>query len=833
MIDATAFCYRAFYAVQGLTTSSGQPTNAIYGFVVMLNKLLKNRKPDYAAVCFDVSRRTHRKEKFEEYKSNRPAMPDDLLGQMPHIKEIIRAYGITLFEKEGFEADDLIATLCRKARLKGMSTVVVSSDKDMLQLVDEAVELYNPAKGEDVVYSRGKIEERYGIPPSAMVDLIALMGDNADNIPGVPGIGEKTAVKLLQEFGSLDNLLRHLSQVKPARIAHSLEESRDQVRLNRELVQLDSGIRIDVDWDALKVGKPDTGALSRLFRKFEFKRLLREIIPKEPSCSGALEPRDDVSVGRLLKESGADGIILMPSGQPDTLNAAFGEEFFSFRADKRCARALLASPAIRKIGHDLKSLSLRFAIEGIVFDTMIAAYVLNPAQGSYALEDLAAEYLARPCAGAEDPGSVKIVRRLAEVLTGRLNQAGLWKLFAEVEMPLVGVLSAMEREGIRLDASVLKTLSRDIEKRLCGIRARIYKVAGCEFNINSPKQLREVLFVRLKLPVVKRTKTGPSTNEEVLRRLAGEHELPSHLVEYRQLTKLKTTYIDTLGGLVDENTGRIHTTFLQTGTETGRLSSRGPNLQNIPVKTDIGRQIRRAFVARDEEHELICADYSQIELRILAHLSRDEELIKAFCGGRDIHRATAALIAGVGESDVSGQMRDTAKRINFGIIYGLSAYGLSRDLRISVQEAQQFIDAYFLRYPGVQRFINEQVARAEEQGYVTTMLGRRRLIPEIRSRNTAIRQFAERQAVNTPVQGSAADLIKLAMLEVQRRIGRGRKRTCMVLQVHDELVFDSPREERKQVIPLIRSTMENVLALAVPVEVDIKAGSNWLEMTQL
>ena len=836
LIDATAFCYRAFYALSGLATSFGQPTNAIFGFMNILNKILKEHKPDYVAVCFDVSRDTFRQKKFAEYKMQRPPMPNDLVSQMGLIREIIKAYNLKIFEKEGFEADDVIATLAQLGKAKGLEVVVVSSDKDILQLVNDKVKVFSPYKDEGTLYDQEKVKERFGVDPEIIPDVISLMGDAADNIPNVPGIGEGFAVKLIQEFGSLDNLLKNIDQVKQERIKKALKENIATIELNKELVILDKKIDLDFNLEEMKVVEPDYKELARIFKYLEFKKLLQGLpLEKEAEESVKINEIDDQKLKDLIK----DGEELVLSGQ-NFENLIFFAQANIFRVKNpgENLKSLLANNRIKKVGHDLKALKVSLSkadikLEGLYFDTMIASYLINPAKSGYLLSDVVWDMFGKAETIISNEKAVGLVAKLKERLEKELADKSLLKLFRETEMPLVQVLAEMEINGIKLDLEVLKKLSIDIEKRLGELIKDIYRISGCEFNINSPKQLSEVLFEKLKLPIVKKTKTGASTNEEVLNVLAKKHELPAHLLEYRQLTKLKNTYIDTLPLLVDTKTGRIHTSFNQTGTETGRLSSSSPNLQNIPIKTEIGRNIRRAVIADGKNNFLLSCDYSQVELRILAHLSGDETLIAAFKHGDDIHKATAALIYAVEEKEVTQDMRETAKRVNFGIVYGLSSYGLSRDLGISLDDAQRFIDAYFLRYPKVKTYIEAQIKKAESDGFVTTILGRRRYIPEIKNKNIGIRQFAQRQAVNTPIQGSASDLIKLAMIEIHNLLNTKDLKSQMTIQIHDELVFDVPTPELKEMLGLIKDRMENVLALDVPIAVEIKKGKNWLEMEDL
>jgi len=835
LIDATGFCYRAFYALKGLSTSFGQPTNAIYGFINMLQKILKEKKPDFLGACFDVSRDTFRLKKFAEYKIQRPPMPDGLSSQIPLIKEIISAYGIAIFEKEGFEADDIIATMVKKAKQEGLPVTVVSSDKDILQLVDERTTVFSPYKDEGTLYDKKKVYERFGVNPAQIPDIIALMGDDVDNIPGASGIGEKTAQELISRSGSLEKLLNNIEGIEQDKIKKIIRDNIDKINLSRELAVLDKDVEIDFDLDKLKIRDADFKELFRLFKYLEFKSLLKNLpLENEESLEQKLIRLEDKELKNLIQQG--DELVLYGEGIDDMVFYAKDKTFCLTNSGGNL-KDILQDAKVKKISHDLKKIKVSLAkkninLEGLYFDTMIAAYLINPSKAEYGLIDLSWDYLGEPVANkvTDNAKAARLIIKLKPRLEKELRERMLLNLFFDLEMPLVSVLAQMELAGIKLDLSVLKKLSHDIEKRLIKLIEDIYDISGCQFNINSPKQLRDILFEKLKLPVVKKSKTGPSTDEEVLRKLADKHKLPALLLEYRQLMKLKNTYIDTLPSLVDERTGRIHASFNQTATETGRLSSSNPNLQNIPIKTDIGSNIRRSIIASGEDNYLLSCDYSQIELRILAHLSKDENLILAFKRDLDMHRATASLIYGLEEADVTNAMREVAKRVNFGIIYGLTSYGLSRDLGISVDDAQSFIDAYFLRYPKVKEYIQEQIEKAQKQGFVTTLLGRRRYIPEINNKNQGIRQFAQRQAVNTPIQGSASDLIKLAMIQIHNQISSRSLKTGMILQIHDELVFDVSAEELKEVAELVKEKMENVLKLDVPIKAEIKKGKNWLEM---
>ncbi|MDD5115444.1 MAG: DNA polymerase I [Candidatus Omnitrophica bacterium] len=835
LIDATAFCYRAYYALNGLATASGQPTNAVYGFLNILNRILKECRPDYLACCFDVSRDTFRLQRFAQYKMHRPEMPDGLSSQIPIIKEVIAAYGIPIFEKKGFEADDIIAELARKGAAKKLHVTIVSSDKDILQLVGGRISVFNPYKDKGVLYDEEKVKEFFGVSPKLTADVIALMGDDADNIPGVPGVGEKTAQRLISEFGSLDKMLKEAARIIPEKIKSAIMENVERIKLNKELVLLNEKVDVDLDLKKIRLSHPDYKQLYAIFKRLEFKSLLKELpVADEDAGKVNLDNASAEEMGSILQ--GCREIALYGNNK-DELFFSVKNRIFRAKDSGADLDSLISDGQVKKTGFDLKRMKVSFFNQGLVlngldFDVMIAAYLLNPSRSSYALADLALENLGEFVRNERLEGQegLNLVLKLKPVLKKALEEKGLSELFSCLEMPLVGILAEMEQEGIRLDLELLKKLSRDIEKKLIKLIGDIYESSGTQFNINSPKQLGQVLFEKLGLPVIKKTKTGPSTDEEVLRRLKQKHALPALLLEYRQLTKLKNTYIDALPKLVNPKTGRVHTSFNQTGTETGRLSSSNPNLQNIPVRTDIGGRIRQAIVASGKGNCLLSCDYSQIELRVLAHLCGDKTLVSAFHNDQDVHRLTASLIYDIGEQEVTDDMRETAKRVNFGIIYGQSAYGLSKDLGISVNQAQDFIDAYFLRYPKVREFIDVQIDKARKEGFVTTLLGRRRYIPEISSRNMGIRQFAERQAVNTPIQGTASDLIKLAMISIAGQIRSKGLKGKMIMQIHDELVFDLPVAELDVLAAIAREGMEQARKLDVPVRIDMKKGNNWLDM---
>ncbi|MFC1593084.1 DNA polymerase I, partial [Candidatus Omnitrophota bacterium] len=727
-----------------------------------------------------------------------------------------------------------LARLAKKAELNVM---IISPDKDILQLVDEQTVVFSPYKDKGVVYDSKKIEECFGIKPEQIVDFISLAGDSADNIPSLRGIGEKTAMKLIRDFPSVDDILANIDQIKPPRLQETIREGVEQIKLNRSIVRLKDDLELEFDLEALKLRDPDYAALHKIFRYLEFKRLLAGL-PLEGTASAG-EEKQSKTISELHNKQ---ELILTYGNEEIAFLDTTGKIFSKCRMDELSQDALgiLADPAVKKIGHNLKDLKVKLArrnvrLEGLFFDTMIAAYLSNSSLASYGLSDLAWDYLKEVYDGENMRQDLAcgLILKLRNILEKDIKEKKLDGLFFGLEMPLVEILADMQISGVALDIVFLKSLSRQVEAQLIRLVEEIYKLSGTQFNINSPKQLRSILFERLKLPVKKRTKSGPSTDEEVLRGLIQYHPLPEILLEYRKLSKIKSTYIDAFPALVDPDTGRIHALFNQTGTQTGRLSSANPNLQNLPTKTDLGRQIRKAIIAGNKDYCLVSSDYSQIELRILAHLSGDSRLLEAFKNNEDIHIATASLIHGLDTVDINEQMRETAKRINFGIVYGLSSFGLSRDLDISQGEASAFIDMYFLRYPMVKDYIQSQIEKARKDGYVTTILGRRRYIPGINSKNTGVRQFSQRQAVNTPIQGSAADLIKKAMLEIHTQVIKRVLKAKLILQIHDELVFEVPVQELGDTINLIRQKMETCFDLSVPIKVVVKQGRNWMDMEEV
>lgn len=842
LIDGHALCYRSFFAIRELTASNGQATNAVFGFVNTLRKIIREFDPKYLAVCFDSKEQTLREKKFSDYKIQRPQMPEQLISQIAVIKDVIRAYRFVTFEVPGYEADDIIATLARQAHQKDVAVTIVTEDKDMFQLSDNRTDFFSARK--DKILTTKDVVAKLGFDPVRITDFIGLAGDSSDNIPGVKGIGKVTAGKLINTYGDLDDIYRNLDEIRPDKVRQKLEEQRDMAFLSKELAVLEKDVPVDFDLTALAVGEADRGTLHDLFLQLEFRRFAEEYADTQVNefdvSLHAVNTEADVK--SLIKAARQAGRFAYLNHQPE--DALFGQMTIATADDTvyivghdrvPALRELWEDESILKITHNCKEMFKFLARQGITsrgetFDVLLAGYLLALNNSAASPRELAWTYFHLSLRGdrLEDKEAALLVQ-LQPVLSAKLEDEGLMALYRDIELPLSRVLFLMETAGVRLDEKLLRELSADCQKKIEALTRQLYDAAGEEFNVNSPKQLGVILFEKLELPVIKRTKTGYSTDEGVLVKLSEMHEFPSLILEYRQLSKLKSTYLDALPKLVDPQTKRIHAEFNQIGAETGRLSSRHPNLQNIPIRTELGRQVRRAIVP-SEGLTLMAADYSQIELRILAHLSADESLLKAFSEDQDIHRYTASLIFDVPQDKVDYPMRDTAKRVNFGIVYGMSGFGLSKDLGISQKEAQDFIDRYFARYPKVKDFMDEQKKICKERGYVQTLLNRRRYIPEIGSKNPAVRQFAERQAINTPVQGSAADLMKLAMIKVQEEIEQKPFRSRMLITVHDELVFDVDPAEEDGMIDMVRDVMEHTFELAVPVKVDIKRGPNWLDM---
>ncbi|MBI3322534.1 MAG: DNA polymerase I [Candidatus Omnitrophica bacterium] len=851
LIDGSSFCYRAFYAIRELSTSKGQPTNAVYGVVAMLRRLLEEEKPEHLAVAFDLPGPTFRHKRFEGYKEHRRPMPDALVDQLPWIRQVLAAFRIPVFEREGYEADDVLGTIARQAEAEGLTVYLVTSDKDVLQLVGDRVKVYRPLKEGHEILDDRTLSERWRLRPQQVVDVMALMGDDVDAIPGVPGIGEKTAVDLIRRFGSVDGLVRHLAQekkpdVRPA-VAQAIRDHADQVKMSRELALLDTEVPLDLKIAALARQEPDKAALHGIFQKLEFRTLAREFMPE--AAGAAVQVKQVESAEELrrlqpaLRKAGTVGVAPAPEG----IALAWEDGSAILACGPQCLKELAwlwQDEEIAKACAAHKVLLVRLLQAGAPVgenwdDPAIASYVLDPTRPSHRIADLAAEFLSEGIA-SEDPAEkaaqeAQAARRMIGKMRADMEEKGLGVLYREVEIPLARVLARMEHRGIAVDPAAFEDLSKQLQGTLERLTGEVYGLAGGEFNINSPKQMQEVLFGKLKLPVIKRTKTGASTDEEVLRRLSTMHELPAKVLEHRELSKLSSTYVEALPKLVDPATGRIHCSFNQTVTATGRLSSSNPNLQNIPIRAELGRQIRKGFVPSRKGWVFLAADYSQIELRVLAHLSEDPTLMGAFRRGEDVHRVTAAEVFGVQPEAVTGKMRAAAKTINFGIVYGMSSFGLSKELETELGEAEQFIGRYFARYPKVREYLDRTLEETKRRGYCTTLLNRRRYIPELKAKELSVRQFAERMATNAPIQGSAADLIKVAMVAIDAGLEAQGLETRMLLQVHDELVFELPPGEMKKAEALVKERMEQPklagkpIRLKVPIVVNVTSGRNWFE----
>jgi len=900
LIDGYALIYRAFFAMisRPLTTSRGENTSAAFGFTRFLLKIQEDFAPDYLGVVMDAGS-SQRTELFPDYKATREKMPDELAASMPRIRELLEAFRVPVLELEDFEADDVIGTLAHRAVEQGLETVIVSGDKDFYQLIGDHVCLLNPGRGGPVGVDEEWVDlrnasERLGVPPERVTDYLALIGDSSDNIPGAPGIGPKTALKLIEQYGAVESILEHAGEVSGKRAREALLENGDAVRLSKRLVTIQTDLPVELDLKALEVCDPDRERLREVLLDLEFNTLAQDLAPAPEAPPAERDydiARDGAAVARLVERARAAGAIgidvvtdsdhavsarlvgiaiatepiratYLPFGhhRPGelALDDGSGENLPPLTDERmRPLRELLADPAVRKTAHDVKfdRLVLRrhgATLAGAGFDTMLASYLIDPGRRDHGLDGLVLHYLKHratpeeevcgkgrqrvpmneaPLERVADLGAERadLALRLREPLEKELEQYALAELFQSVEMPLLEVLADMERAGIRIDVDFFRQTAQRLARDLETLRDEIYKEAGGEFNINSTPQLREVLFDRLELPVIKKTKTGPSTDASVLETLAAQgHRLPVLLMEYRQLDKLKGTYVDALPAHVNPETGRIHTRFEQAVAATGRLSSSDPNLQNIPIRTDVGAEIRKGFIPADG-FLFLSADYSQIELRVLAHLSGDEVFVDAFSRGEDIHRQTAAIVFEVPVEDVTADMRAAAKTINFATIYGIGPHALSQQLGTDYAEAKRFIEQYFERLPRVRQYLDTQIAAAREHGYVETITGRRRYIPEIRSRNYNMRQFGERAATNAPVQGSAADIIKKAMIDIHADFGESHGGARMLLQVHDELVFEVPRDDAEASRERIRRLMEGAVALNVPLEVATGVGENWFE----
>ncbi|MFA5866503.1 MAG: DNA polymerase I [Actinomycetota bacterium] len=858
-IDGNSLLFRAFFALPvSIATRDGQPTNAVYGFATMLLKLLKEEKPDAVAVAWDRAAPTFRHHAFVDYKANRAAIPANLPSQFPLAKEVLEGLGVASFEIDGYEADDILAKLAVEAPAEGFDVLIVTGDKDALQLVNPHVQVMTTQKGitDTFVYDEARVSERFGVGPERVPDYLGLKGDSSDNIPGVPGVGDKTATELLQRFGTLDGIYEHVDEITKPKLKESLLANKEQAYLSRDLAVLQPDVPVDVSYDALGRHNANKDELRALFQQLEFKTLLNRLddpvlFPEGTLFSGGAAQdrrptppaldiktiREDPDKFRSCVTRELSGFELddTEAGLRIVIVCAGGAAFWGDPEDV-AVKEYMNSPKAAKVCHNLKDkthLLTLFGIvpENVVFDTMLAAYLLDPGRRSYTLAEEVGYYLEStlPEKGEQETtaASAGSLIKLKEVLEKLLEERGLARLLYDVELPLSTVLAGMEAYGAAIDIAALKSLSDRMAGDLDLLEGEIYEMAGMDFNISSTQQLAGILFAKLGLKPVKKGKTGFSTDASVLTKLAGEHPIVAKILKYRELTKLKSTYLDALPKLVSPRTNRIHTYFNQVGTSTGRLASEKPNLQNIPVKGEWGTMIRAAFVPGVPGWNLMAADYSQIELRVLASLAEDRDMLRAFEAEKDIHTATAAEVLDVKPAEVTQNQRRVAKEINFGLMYGMSAYGLSQRLGIEPSQAEEYITTYFERYPAIREFIDKVINKAAEDGFVETVLGRRRYIPELKSSDFNVKRQGERFAINAVIQGSAADIIKVAMIKIDRDIRETGLRSRMFLQVHDELLFEMPPEEKTELYTLVKSGMESAYPLRAPLLVNIGVGKNW------
>jgi len=918
IIDAMALAYKGYYAFisRPLMTSKGEPTSAVYGFVSQLLKIIEDTKPDYIAVAFDSKEKTFRHEKYENYKSSREEMPEDMIQQISRIKEIIEAFKIPIYILPGYEADDLIGTAVKKASKAGFICYAITPDKDFIQLVSDNVKLIKPGKTTDeiVIIDEDKVREEYGFEPKQMIDYLALVGDSSDDIPGVAGIGPKTALPLIQKFKTLENIYKNLDKIEKQSIANKLIENKENAFLSKELATINTEVPFEINFEEAKFQQPDLEKLLKIFNELEFKTFAsrikkmyseeaseiktEEIIEKTPENENIqVYDKSKVRYHLITKKEEAKNLaekllshdLFVFDTETDSLNTFTANlAGCSFSVKPKEAWFVAVNPQRETDGLFTANLSERLPIEDFIkifkpifenkkikkvcqngkydisvlrrynievenfyFDTMLASYVIDPDQ-KHGMDELSEKYLNyKPIPLLDLIGSKKtpekifevdverlsdyscedadITFRLYEILDKILKKEGLEKVAYEIEFPLVPVLEDMERTGVRIDTKILKDFSKDLQILLDNYSNEIYRLAGETFNINSTQQLQKILFEKLKLPETSKTKTGFSTDARALESLKGTHPIIDIIMDYRQVSKLKSTYADALPDLINPLTGRIHTTYNQTAASTGRLSSNDPNLQNIPIRTELGKEIRRAFVPRDKNFVILSADYSQIELRIMASICGDETLIKAFKNGEDIHRRTAALVFKVNPEEVTPEMRRKAKEVNFGILYGLGPFGLKTRLGISQSHAKEIFDNYFNSFKNVKKFMEDSIKKAQQKGYAETLMGRRRYLRNINSKNKVVRQFEERVAINMPILGTAADMIKLAMIKIYKELKKRKAQTKMILQVHDELVFDAHKNEVDELKFVIKDLMENALPLNLPVVVDIGIGDNWLD----
>ena len=877
LIDGNSIVNRAYYGVPLLSNSEGLYTNAVYGFLNILFKLIDDEKPDCLGVAFDLRSPTFRHEKYKDYKGTRKGMPEELVGQIPILKEVLTGFKIKQFSMEGYEADDILGTLSKRAEDLGMEAIVVSGDKDLLQLASDTLKIKIPktkgGKTEVEDYFADDVLGKYGVTPKEFIDVKALMGDASDNIPGVPSIGEKTATKIIQEYGNIENAIENADKVTPKRASENLKEFKDQAVLSKFLATIALDVPVEADFDDMPM--PDKNAISenayQLLKKYEFKNLISRFSVEEVkqlsffseyqildanskireyvkavgnNSSYCLFMKENRICGvSLYCENNGGAFVKVPEESKDTVL----KELQTFFENEK----------IKKIGHNVKKnievlKEHDIDLKGVIFDTAIAAYILNPTRDTYNCDDISNEYLNQPIKSEEEvlgKGKSKknvlsldedtllswaapqgeIIFNSKEKMEEKLVENKQKDLFYNMELPLVFVLSSMEKWGIKIDELELIKYQKRLEIEIEELTKSIYSLSGEAFNINSPKQLGVILFEKLSLKGGKKTKTGYSTAADVLEKLKNEHPLIEKVLLYRHLTKLKSTYADGLLSVMDKKTGKIHSTFNQTITATGRISSTEPNLQNIPVRLELGRELRKVFVPSDDEYVFLDADYSQIELRVLAHMADDEILIEAFKAGQDIHRLTASQVFNVPFDEVTKKQRSNAKAVNFGIVYGIGAFSLSQDLGITRKEAEAYIESYFAKYPKIKEYMNTTIKNAENNGFVSTIFGRRRPMPELKASNFIQRSFGERVAMNMPIQGSAADIIKIAMVKVYDELKARKLKSRLILQIHDELLIEAHKSEVDEVSKLLKTCMEDAVSLSVPIEVEIKMGNTWYE----
>ena len=926
IIDAMALAYRAYFAFinRPLTNSKGETTSAVYGFLNQLIKVFEDHQPDFLAVAFDSKEKTFRHEKYEAYKSSRDAMPNDMIPQLQRIKDIVLALNIPLYILPRYEADDIVGTAVKKAEELGLISYAITPDKDYFQLITEKTNVVRPGKMSDeaILYDKQKVIDELGFEPKYMVDYLALIGDSSDDIPGVAGIGPKGAVPLIQKYGTIENIYKHIDEIDKAGIKKKLETSKENAFLSKDLATIYCEVPIEFDFEHAKFTNPDFEKTKEILFELEFKAIYAKLIKfyqtnsseeiKEVNVLKGIREEIEISISNeamnsfndkkvtyqlIVKENEArklaarllESNLFVFDTETDSLNTfevklagasfcikpdeayfvavnPFDDEpglFENKLSDRlpvsnfiKIFKKVFESNEIKKVcqngKYDIAVLrSIGIEVKNFYFDTMLASYVLDADQ-KHGMDDLAEKYLnyspipiSTLIGEKKDPTKIfepeaailsnyaaedaDITYKLYEKLDAELKRQQIEKVAYDIEFPLVPVLEDMENEGIKIDIPALRQFSKDLQILLDNYTGEIFKVAGTEFNINSPKQLQEVLFTKLNLATGRKTKTGFSTDARSLENLRGEHEIVDMILNFRQASKLKSTYADALPNIINKKTGRVHTSFNQTVASTGRLSSVDPNLQNIPIRTEMGKEIRKAFVPRDKNHKILSADYSQIELRIMASICGDEALIKAFSEGEDIHRSTAALVFKVNPNDVTPDMRRKAKEVNFGILYGIGPFGLKTRLGVTQTHAKEIIDTYFNTFKRVREFMDSSVRFAQEKGYAETLNGRRRYLKNINSNNRVVRQFEERVAINMPIQGTAADMIKLAMINIHKELKNRKTKTKMILQVHDELVFDAHKDEIDELLPVIKNLMENSLPLKIPVLVEAGVGSNWLD----